>query len=249
MKRLDKKVIFALMLLSVGSIGASYERGVRLGLDTRITWGIANDAYCMTVAFSRLLFGFHEGYIGYNAITVKLAEILSPSSLNPPDTLALLHSPVAIQTAFDAVQKIDPATLPVYKTAKDGNFRNIWADDIGYADFYTLAFAIFGYHPNAMYQCFFLIMGLSILIFIKTYRRQIAPMASLALACCTFSVFMFSDIFTAPPFGTTLMPSLATALMPSVNANRFMSTLGFIPILHLFWTLRYKQLPSRAAIA
>lgn len=230
----NRRLNFVLVLIAFLSIGVNYTHGVQRGLDSRLTFGFGHDSWSMSVALSRLVFGLHKGYMGYRVVSDTLNNTLAPNGTNDPSSVPHLHSAADIQQALDNIPKLDPYILPDYEYG-DGNFISIFAEDIGLADLYTLAFFIFGLKYDAMYKCYFLIFTLSAALFAWEYRRRTAPLAMLALFCVTFSAFMFSPLFN--DLG-----------MPSVNANRFGATLGFIPILHAFWSLGATQKFDRGQI-
>lgn len=222
--------LFCFIILAV-----CYKYGVHLGLNARITAGFELDGASISIALSRLWFHLHEGYVGYQAVYMALFQILVPTNPNDSTNFFLLSDPHAIQSAFDNVRKILPSTLPHYSFLSQG-FIPILIEDVGLADFYTLSFLLFGVHPTSMYNLYFLLFACSILLFIIEYRRQFVPMMLLALIVSFFPVFFFSDLFSTS--------------MPSINSNRFLSTLGFIPIAYgLFMYFKPEEKLNRMQIA
>lgn len=193
-----------------------YFYGIHLGLNTRVTAGVELDANSISIALSRLWFHLHEGYVGYQKVYAALFQVLVPD-LNPNNVnnFYLLSDPHALQAALDNVRSIVPGQLPHYSVLSP-EFVSIMMEDLGLADYYTLAFIVFGVHAASMYKLYFALLALSVGLFIIEYRKQFFPMLLLGLILSIFPVFFFSDLFNF--------------LMPSVNANRFLSTLGFIPI-------------------
>ena len=230
-----KKLGLLISVISLLFIALSYALGVNQGLNTRITYGFQHDAWSMSVAISRLVYSLHEGYIGYREVDRVAAEILAPDGVHNVTSIPFLSDRDSIEEAINAGISIDPSSLPVFTPSLDG-FHTLLAEDVGLADFYTLAFAFFGFEADAMYNFFFLVFALSAIVFIAEYLRRPGALATLLLLCATFSMFFFSSIFENP-------------LMPSVNANRFMSVLSFIPLLHVLWQLKSVGSISRKTLA
>ena len=208
-------VSLCFMLLAI-----AYTYGIHKGLNTRITAGFEVDAANMGVALSRIWFGLFEGYVGYREVYNTLFRVLVPDfNPNNPENFYLLSSPQAIQHALDAVKAINPLTLPAFSVLTP-EFISINMEDHGLADFYTIAFLLFGARPTSMYNLYFLLMLTSVLLFIFEYRQHLFPLILLCLMLASFQIFFFSPLFNPVTF-------------PSVNSNRFISTLGFIPIAHI----------------
>lgn len=218
----DKNTFWRTTVISLfcfAVIMVCYTYGVQRGLNTRMTAGVLLDASSITVALSRLWFHLHEGYVGYQAVYDALIKVLAPDGLsNNPDNFALLRDPTAIQHAFDNVRKIIPGSLPSYSVLSP-EFKIILMEDLGLSDFYTMAFMLFGVHPDSMYKLYFLIFSISALLFLVEYRKQFIPLLLMAAVIAVLPIFFFSDLFNIS--------------MPSVNSNRFLSTLGFIPITYI----------------
>lgn len=215
-------IAFVLALAALLCLGTSYSQGVKRGLDTRITYAFEHDAWSMSVAISRLFYGLHEGYMGYRQVVNITSTYLAPDGVHDQSSIPYLQNRAHIDEALQAALTIDPDTLPAFNDGEAANFVSILGEDVGLADFYTLAFAIFGYHADAMYQFYFLVLTLSTICFIIAYRADPLPLLTLFGLCASFSIFFFSDFFADP-------------LLPSVNANRFATTLAVIPLAHVLW--------------
>jgi len=216
------KIIIGILCATV--LSTCYFYGVHKGLNSRITVGFELDAASISIALSRLWYRLYEGYVGYRDVYNALFHVLVPdSNPNNPLNFHLLSEPQAIQQGFDYVKSLVPAHPPRFHffphNILSADFISVNMEDHGLADFYTLAFLLFGVQPTAMYSLYFLLMGFSVVLFISEYRHQLFPMILIGLMVSTFSIFFFSSLFNTP-------------MLPSVNSNRFMSTLGFIPIAH-----------------
>jgi len=228
LKKIQRRLTLILAVAALMCIGLCYTQGVRKGLDTRITYAFEHDAWSMSVGLSRLLFGLHEGYIGYKKVVDTTSSVLSPNGTHNPSSIHYLHDRSAIQQALDNVRQINPETLPPFNDGEARNFVSIYGEDVGLADFYTLAFAIFGLKADAMYKLYFLIFLLSAVLFVAEHRKLPVALFTLLAVCGTFTVFFFSTFFNSP-------------LLPSVNANRFATSLLVIPLLHVLWRVSSKE--------
>lgn len=213
-----KSYFLSSMLVCFFVVIVCYFFGVHQGLNTRITAGAYLDFTNMSIALSRIWFHLHEGYIGYRQVFNAISDVFLPDhDFNNFANFYRLNDPAFLQRAFDAVKHI-PGHLAHYSIFSS-EFVSVNMEDLGLADFYTLAFMIFGVLPTAMYNFYFLIFSISILLFLSAYKRHLLPLMLLAIVISIFPIFFFSNFFSIS--------------LPSVNANRFMSSLGFVPILHV----------------
>src|SRR5262249_16562398 len=113
------------------------------------------------------------------------------------------------------------------------------ADDLGYVDFTRLAFRIFGVHVRSFYYMFFLLYGLS--LFLALFERRhdrlgqglLVSIVALIYATCFYSNLMFPE---PPGLGNMLNP-------------RFMSVIGFIPMVHLVLVAPDRELATAPRVA
>src|ERR1700730_3424998 len=97
-----------------------------------------------------------------------------------------------------------------------------WCEDLGYADFYNIAFRLFGFSAFSTHWLYVSIISTSFILFTITFFRENLAIASLTLGVS--ALFLESS-------------SIFSELMPSFAANRFLSTLALIPLLHLIHTI------------
>lgn len=195
--------------------------GVSSGKRGTLTWGPTVDFWAMSIAISKNLHNL-KGYLGYKDISQALANQLSSTksdtNVNDFDTRDLVADPKLVSTAIKiaAATKIDPAiTLDKYKS----DYITTMAEDVGYTDFYAMAFKIFGYSNLSTFKFYLLFMSLSIILFIVRYKNNL------------MSIYLLSSLFTA--IFLTSNSSVLSESVASIASNRFLTTLGLIPLIHI----------------
>lgn len=223
--RTHRIVAIIAFVMSLLFIGVAYEKGARDGLDSRINYGITHDIWAMTVAISEGFYHSGGGYIGHLEVRDALIKELAPDGIYVynPKTEALAKDRDAIERAIRSAISLDPEKLHSYK---DYPFVVNWGEDSGQADYYQLAFLLFGYHADAMYKLYFFLFALSACLFAWQFHSK--PWAMLVM--CTVSMGLCAMLF---------LDTFYHRGMPSVNSNRFMTSLAFIAILH--WLLLLSQ--------
>jgi hypothetical protein len=191
------------------------------GQSGAITWGPTHDMWSMAIAISNIEFGL-KGNIGYRAVAKKLDDGLIVKS---PDTrtgdeltrLRLRQPDMVTRAILDAAsmkrESFNPAPMD------EGGYVTSWAEDVGYSDFYNIAFRVFGYSAYSTHQLYILIISLSAALFVVAFWRDNIPVALLTFSTAALFMATTSTIFTD--------------FMPSIAANRFLSTLAIIPLLHI----------------
>lgn len=216
-----KKFVLAGYILSI-SIIITLGLGVTTGVKGAITWGPTNDFWAMSIAISKIEYGL-GGYLGYREVSQELANHLSStkSDTNVGDlkTRDLVQDPKLINFAIQKASTLDQ------KEFKKGDKWNghylVYSEDIGFIDYYKIAFNIFGYNAYSGYYLYILLYLISLLIFYLRYKNNITCMIS--------AIFITISIFGAAN------SAIMSDLMISIGSNRFLSTLIFIPLLHIIY--------------
>lgn len=189
-----------------------------------LTWGPTTDFWAMAIAISDIQLGM-DGGLGRREIVSELAKYLTTTGsdiqVHDTGTQELDADPERVDEGIRAASAIDPSSLPDY-ALDSGSFITTVFEDIGYADFYDLAFRLFGFGAFSTHYLYLAILALSVVLFLLGHWRSTTNLAVLALATTTLFLTTTSDIF---------IPSL-----PSLAANRFLSTLAVIPLLHIAMT-------------
>jgi hypothetical protein len=187
-----------------------------------MTWEPSHDIWSAAIAISQINFGL-SGRLAYKEIEQAIANEVSGTksawSVKDDTTRGLLRDPSAVTRGFVAGAAVKKEAISVPPT-KDGYVTN-WCEDLGYADFYILAFRLFGFHAYSTHWMYMAILALTSLIFAIAYFRDNLAVATLTLSTTALFIESSSSIFSE--------------LLPSFAANRFLSTLALAPLLHLLY--------------
>lgn len=184
-----------------------------------VMFGPGHDILAMTIAISNIEFGL-KGGLGYREVEHVLTEHLTiNNNVNDMGTLALVQQPDLVTKAIKAAAKLKKEDLRP-GSAETGGYATIHGEDIGYADFYNLAFRIFGYDSRSTSFLYMTILAATFSLYVFTYWRDNFPIGVLTLGITAL-------------FLETTSSSIISIDVPSVAANRFLSTLALIPLLHI----------------
>lgn len=104
-----------------------------------------------------------------------------------------------------------------------------WGMDSGYADFVSLAFHIFGPAVASLYRGYWLVCGISYLLFAIAYRRALVPLVLLVAAAVVQYIIFSSDILWSAGFEWLASQN---AHEHGLTSARFLSSLSVVPALH-----------------
>lgn len=184
-----------------------------------VMFGPGHDILAMTIAISNIEFGLKEG-LGYREVEhVLTGHLTINNNVNDMGTLALVQQPDLVTKAIKAATKLKKEDLRP-GSAETGGYATIHGEDIGYADFYNLAFRIFGYDSRSTSFLYMTILAAAFALYVFTYWRDNFPIGVLTLGITAL-------------FLETTSSSIISIDVPSVAANRFLSTLALIPLLHI----------------
>jgi hypothetical protein len=182
----------------------------------------------VAVAVSDLRYGLNRGYAAYNLVRHELVvggwtwnpDILGRAGLRYPDNLTDTY---VLDAALDrAVHLPDPAGAGV-------QYLPVFAEDVGYADFAKIGFRVFGYRLSSLYFGYFLVMGVSLGLYLLAYRRDV-PMLLLLVG---LQVGFFLLVRALPQIGSYEIYPAGRLQLATVINGRFLGTLGLVPFLHL----------------
>lgn len=201
------------MLITLIGFGVTSQ--ARIGT---LTWGPGHDFWSMAIAISNIEFGL-KGGLGYHEVSQVLANHLTTKNdVNAEGTLALIQQPDLVTKAIKAAAKVKREDLRP-GPAESGGYITVLAEDVGYADFYNLAFRIFGYDSRSTHFLYMTILAAAFVLYVLTYWRDNFSIGVLTLGIIALFLETTSLIFSF--------------YVPSVAANRFLSTLALIPLLHI----------------
>jgi hypothetical protein len=218
LKRVVRLALYAFSSLLIVAMYAGVMSNARPGV---MTWGPTTDFYASAIAISHIEYGLGGG-LGYLTIVNELASHLTTTGsdihVGDTGTRDLLARPGKVEEAFQAAARM-PRSAMRGGPIEDGAYVTTWAEDIGYADFYEIAFRLFGYHALSTYWLFFSILTLSYVLFAAAYRDDDVATAALAITVAAAFLTGTADIFSD--------------LVPSPAANRYLVLLTVLPCLHL----------------
>lgn len=207
-------VSFLMFLL----LGYGYTSGIKGAL----TWGPTNDFWAISIAISDLEYDL-EGYLGYREVSQVLANTLSEAksdtNVHSLKTRDLVQNPPLVSLAINNAANLDKSILKEGNKYR-GHYLN-YSEDVGFIDFYKISFSLFGYHANSSYYLYIIIYLISLGVLFLRYRKNHTVMV--------LSLFITVGIISAA--NSILMSDL----MIAISSNRFISTLCFIPLLHIFF--------------
>jgi hypothetical protein len=219
---IDVRIIGVMVcLVFVVCLAAGLQTKIRPG---QITWGPTVDFWAIAIAISNIEYGL-SGEVGYRRVSQELARHLSGAADDmklDEATRAAIKRPDLITGAIRAAANLPKDQLRPMPL-ESGAYVSTLAEDVGYADFYNLAFRIFGYQAFSTSNLYVTVFGISLFLFVLSYWKNHAAVATLVAATGAFFITCNSGIFSE--------------YLPSIAANRFLSTLGIIPLLHLMWAI------------
>jgi hypothetical protein len=188
-----------------------------------MTWGPTHDIWSATIAISQINLGL-SGKLGYKEVELAIAGEITANKnamqVMDDKTRALLQDPDAITRGFRAGAAVQNTTVVIPKDP--AGYTEDWAEDLGYADFYNLAFRLFGFNAFATHWLYVSLLAVSTALFLLAFFYENLAMGLLVLVITALFLESSSSLF-----GET---------MPSFAANRFLSTLAFVPLLHVICT-------------
>jgi hypothetical protein len=213
------------LLLVVGLIASA---GFSAGFHRRVPvneWG--RFVFTLSSAITAVVYGI-GGYVSFEPVEGALkargltsdGKILSEIGGTFPENFSdekLITS--AIQHASSLAVPIPPPALQNEKY----NVRPAGGDDLGFIALATLAFLLFSHSMTAIYVCYLLILAMSVFLFWLAFRHEPAYLAVLLLTCTVIYALFISPLFTGLHGGAWESPLSA----------HFLSTLAFVPLLHI----------------
>ena len=185
-----------------------------------ITWGPQHDVWSAAIAISQINFGL-PGELAYKEVEQAIAnEVTSTKnmwSVWDDATRGLDNDPAAVTRGFQAAAAIKKQSLAI-PASKDG-YVSDWAEDLGYADFYDLAFRLFGFSADSTHYLYFSLLAAALVLFALAFVGDSLAVGSLTLSVTALFLLSCSSFFSEST--------------PSFAANRFLSTLALIPLLHI----------------
>jgi hypothetical protein len=215
-----KKVRFgrtlAPILLSAFMLGAAFFAGISSGVA-----GAASHLYISLIAFTSVISSEVQGlkghpYAGYDSVKAALEHSIY-GIINPDneDYARVFRDTKALNAAL--------ARASTVSTCGSGLVIHPMNDQ-GMIDFTRGAFWLFGIDVRSLYYFFFLLVGISILLFLVSHRRNYQACVLLFGCLCAIYGFMPSVVYE-------------DSQLITIANSRFLSTLAIIPLFHILLIL------------
>lgn len=203
------------------SLVCAYQIGDSKGMAGVVPDAVDTQNRAIALSISRDIYGY-KGYIGHrdvlNALIdggmTQLTVPLSNQKRIYPDNVrdgALMDGAIQAALSLGSLSKgsFNDRTLIC------GEY-----DDLGLTDYYSLSFKTFGYNIAAPFKFYFLLLGLSALLFAFSFGRS--KISMLLLSAWSFAVaLVISSVY---------FDEIALA---TVHNQRFLSTLAILPFVHI----------------
>ena len=176
--------------------------------------GINGHISMLSIAISDLNYGL-TGYFYYWKVNRALHEGINWKELRGASKSVSINKPLDPELWNKAIQK----ALHVENVTSEGTHALI-REDKGLADYYKLAFRIFGYKIESFFYFYFLLLSVSVLIFLFTCYKQTNLLNILLIYLCSH----FVVVALAPKIGFQLQ---------TIHNDRFIPALSILPMLYL----------------
>jgi hypothetical protein len=184
----------------------------------------------LAIAISRMQAPPAHGYLAYQSVIDALDEhgfAIFPNDTGPHLDAAAWTDLFADPARLDAALKqatttpIDPSLPP----------QLIRGNELGYADYVYAAFRLFGPHFASLYYFYFVLLGISSILFVLQFRAS--PFLMFLLTCYLAGLFFLQN------YAASQGNQLAT-----LANSRLFDALSLLPAMHVFLTV-WLRLPWR----
>jgi hypothetical protein len=213
--RKNYKVIIIVFLI-IGMLISTFVYSIQNGMHHTVTKGFHTKT--IAIAISKLKFGL-TGYQGYS----KIYNILTANGMPgfPPEVLAKYKMSVhEILTNADILNNAIKMAINVDNVSGEGQF-SLEREDVGMITYQELSFRIFGFNVESFLYLYYLLLFVSVLIFLLTYLKRIDLLNLLLLFVCSHYVIV------------AIAPLVGDLRLQTVHNDRFFSVLGILPTMYL----------------
>jgi hypothetical protein len=177
-------------------LAATYQRGIQLGLDGAISFPTENWEYA--AAISDHVYHLDQGYVAFNRVYAELEKVFADYSVPPDELQARLRDKNLIN---QVIQKAASLTDLTVGAVDQSSIFPMYYCDLGLIDYAKMAFSMFGLKIESLYKLHFVLLALSTLCFILTFRNNYLASAlivgiSLAYLCEMYSTLYGADVPT-----------------------------------------------------
>jgi hypothetical protein len=211
----------AVFLIALAAVG-----GIERGMDHKVAYGPWDEQRAISVAISESVYGLHLGYVGFRSVFDALVQVWNRGAKDDEDPILIKNSSDAglMNGALHAAVSLGPQSVGYLS---DGSLVTMQYDDMGEVDFQRLAFWLFGLKIQSYYYLFFVLLTLSSLIFVATFRDSVYILATLLCALFAFYIELYLNVFS--PYA------------PTFPGMRNGSSLGLVPMWYFAFLLLFRR--------
>jgi hypothetical protein len=225
------------VLLTIGTTAVAFEEGLSQNMHRVAPDAVDMLAQTIAIDMSQRYHGI-TGYIGRTEVLETLFRGGFTGRQSYLDKLGIQYP--ANSEMPDRINRAIQDALAVKDLPPNPSFGNRQlfapeANDPGFVDYVSWSFEIFGFRVEALYYFYFLILSVSVALFLICYRADALPLVVLSAVMVSFLTLMNSQIFTGVNLRT-------------VHNQRFLGTLCFIPYLHLLFIFLIYRRPTLSRV-
>ncbi|MBI1776636.1 MAG: hypothetical protein HYR63_14925 [Proteobacteria bacterium] len=215
---LDLMLSVVAILAAFGLIAMMFLDGIRLAQRGILTGNFSIHIDAITVAICRIAYRAGLSYVGLANVRQVLIDdgllLVGDGATGNPSSDERSRRPELINETL-----ANAAALPWGAVLSSKSFVPVF--DLGYADYATMAFRLFGLRIEALYYMYFALLTTSCAVFGLAYYQNPAGLWSL---CLMLATLRWLKLYQKPA---------DTQNMDYVYAQHFLSTLTVIPAFHL----------------
>jgi hypothetical protein len=174
----------------------------------------------VAVALSRMHEPPLHGYLAYRSIVdtfTRKGFALQPQDVGTPLSVGELEALYKDNDRLDRMLQEANATVVDNKLPP----QIIAGNELAYADYAYLSFVLFGIHMSSLYYFWFLLLGISCVLFVMEFRSSLFPMLLLAT--------YLGGLWFIQTYAQIVGPAVAT-----LSNSRLFEALSLLPAMHLF---------------
>jgi hypothetical protein len=225
------------VLLTIATTAFAYEEGLSQGMHRVAPDSIDALAQTVGIDISHKFYGT-TGYVGRFEVLETLFNGGFTSRQNYLDKLGIQYPANAEMP--DRINRAIQDALALKGLPDDATFANRRlyapeANDPGFVDYVSWSFDIFGYRVESLYYFYFLILSVSIALFLICFRADALPLVALSGVMVAFLILLNSQLFTSSNIRT-------------VHNQRFLGSLCVVAYLHLLFTFLIYRRPTLSRV-
>jgi hypothetical protein len=226
-----------LILLTMAATALTYQEGLRQDMHRVAPNAVDMLAQTVAVDISQKFYGT-SGYVGRTEVLETLYQGGFTTRQSHLDKLGIQYP--ANSDMPDLINRVIQDALALKNLPADATFGNQRlfapeANDPGFVDYVSWGFDLFGFRVEAFYYFYFVVLCVSIVLFLICFRADTLPL--LVLAATTVSLLLLMD--------SKLFPSVA---IRTIHNQRFLGSLCVVPYLHLLFVFLIYRKPTWSRI-